>query len=95
MPDHVHVLVEAIPRYSPSTIARMLKSISARKLREEFLPQIKKHIWKEGPLWATGYYIATVADGATTEIVEEYIKTQWDRPYKKTAQSKRGSSLEH
>ncbi|MEK6706630.1 MAG: IS200/IS605 family transposase [Bdellovibrionota bacterium] len=82
MPDHVHVLVEAPPKYSPSMIVQMLKGISSRKLREEFLPQLKKHIWKEGVLWATGYYAASVSDGATTEIVKEYIETQWDRPYK-------------
>ena len=84
MPDHVHVLVEAPPRYSPATIVRMFKSISSRKLRQEFLPKLRQKIWKEGTLWAVGYYAASVSDGATTEVVREYIETQWDRPYKKT-----------
>jgi len=84
MPDHVHVLVEAPPKYSPSQIVRIFKSISSRLLREEFLPQLKRFIWKEGVLWATGYYAASVSDGATTEIVAEYINTQKERPYKET-----------
>jgi putative transposase len=83
MPDHVHVLIEAPPKLSPSMIVQMLKGVSSKKLREEFLPQLKQHIWKDGVLWATGYYAASVSDGATTEIVKEYIETQWDRPYKK------------
>lgn len=83
MPDHVHVLVEAPPKYSPTKIVQIFKTISSKKLREEFLPQIKPFIWKEGVLWATGYYVASVSDEATTDIVAEYIRTQWERPYKK------------
>ena len=76
MPDHVHMLVEAPPKYAPATIARTFKSISARELRAEFLARIKKHIWREGVLWASGYYVASVADGVTTEIIKEYIETK-------------------
>ncbi len=76
MPDHVHMLVEAPPICAPATIAQMFKSISARKIREEFLDDIVRHIKKEGTLWAQGYYIASVADGITTEVVEEYINNQ-------------------
>ena len=76
MPDHVHMLVEAPPKYAPARIVQIFKSISARRMRMEFLAQIKKHIWKEGVLWAAGYYAASVADGVTTQIVQEYIETQ-------------------
>jgi putative transposase len=82
MSDHIHILVEAPPTYSPTKIVQLLKGISSKKLREEFLPQLKQHIWKEGVLWATGYYVASVSDGATSDVVTEYIKTQWKRPYK-------------
>jgi hypothetical protein len=80
MPDHIHMLVESPPTYSPTTIVRIFKSISLKKLREEFLPQIKQHIWKDGTLWATGYYVVSVSDGATSDVVAEYIRTQWQRP---------------
>lgn len=76
MPDHVHMLIEARPTDAPVRIVQILKSISARKMREEFLDTIQKHIWKEGTLWAVGYYIASVADGVTTEVIQEYIKNQ-------------------
>jgi len=76
MPDHAHMLIEARPIDAPVRIVQILKSISARKMREEFLDTIQKHIWKEGTLWAAGYYIASVADGVTTEVIQEYIKNQ-------------------
>jgi len=76
MPDHVHMLVEAPPKYAPSKIVQLFKGISSRRLRQEFLDIIKKHIWKEGTLWAIGYYIGSVGSGVTTELVKEYIKNQ-------------------
>ncbi len=84
MPDHVHVLVEASPKYSPSKIVQVFKSISSKMLREEFLPQLKQLIWKDGVLWARGYYAASVSDGATTEVVCEYINTQRKERFYKT-----------
>ncbi len=57
-------------------IVQILKSISSRKIREEFLDIIQQHIWKEGTFLAAGYYIASVADGITAEVVQEYIRNQ-------------------
>jgi putative transposase len=76
MPDHVHMLVEAPPKYAPAKIVQLFKGISSRRLRQEFLGVIKKYIWKEGTLWAVGYYIGSVSDNVTTELVKEYIKNQ-------------------
>ena len=76
MPDHVHMLIEAPPKVSPTRIITTLKSISARRMRMEFDKEIKKYIWKPGTLWAVGYYVGSVSDKVTTEIVQEYIKNQ-------------------
>jgi REP element-mobilizing transposase RayT len=45
-------------------------------MRQEFLHVIQQHIWKEGTLRARGYYIASLGDGVTTEVVQEYIRNQ-------------------
>ena len=45
-------------------------------MRMEFDQEIKKYIWKPGTLWAVGYYVGSVSDKVTTEIVQEYIKNQ-------------------
>jgi putative transposase len=76
MPDHVHMLVEAPPKYAPAKIAQLFKGISSRRLRQESLDVIKKYIWKEGTLWAIGYYIGSVSDQVTTELIREYIRNQ-------------------
>ena len=76
MPDHIHLLVEVPPKYSPAQIVQYFKGISSRLMRQEFLEEIKRYIWKDGTLWARGYYIASVADSATTEVIREYINSQ-------------------
>jgi putative transposase len=37
MPDHIHMLIEARPTDAPARIVQILKVISSRKMREEFL----------------------------------------------------------
>ena len=39
--DHVHILMKAAPKYSPSRIIQIVKSITARELFRRF-PEIKK-----------------------------------------------------
>jgi putative transposase len=43
MPDHVHMLIDAPPKYAPSKIAQIFKGISSRRLRQEFLDVIKRY----------------------------------------------------
>jgi len=76
MPDHIHMLVEVPPRYAPAKVVQILKGISSRRLRQEFLDVIQRDIWKEGTLWAIGYYVGSVGDGVTTELIREYINNQ-------------------
>ncbi len=45
-------------------------------MRQEFLEEIKRYVWKDNTLWARGYYIASVADSVTTEVIREYINSQ-------------------
>lgn len=76
MPDHIHMLVEVPPKYAPAKVVQILKGISSRRLRQEFLDVIQRYIWKEGTLWAIGYYVGSVGDGVTTELIREYINNQ-------------------
>ena len=92
MPDHIHMLVEAPPKYAPAKIVQLFKGISSRRLRQEYLDVIKKYIWKEGTLWAIGYYIGSVGDGVTTELVKEYIQNQKAAAEKLEQDSKAKSS---
>ena len=72
--DHVHFLVQAAPRYSPSRIIQIIKSISAKELFKKF-PDIKKELWG-GQFWSDAGYIGTVGEGVNADIIRNYIKKQ-------------------
>jgi len=72
--DHVHVFVGAPPRYAPSRVMQIIKSITARELFKRY-PEIKKQLWG-GEFWSDGGYIGTVGEGITAEIIRNYIETQ-------------------
>ncbi len=72
--DHVHLFLSAPPRYAPAQIANILKSISAKKLFEEF-PQVRKRLWG-GKFWADGYYVGSSGDDVTADVIRRYIKYQ-------------------
>ena len=72
--DHMHVLMHAAPRYSPSRVMQVVKSITARQMFKRF-PEIKEELWG-GELWSDGGYIGTVGEGANAEIIRKYIQKQ-------------------
>ena len=80
--NHVHLLVQASPRYSPSRVVQIIKSISAIELFKKF-PQIKEELWG-GEFWNDGGYIGTVGEGVNADIIRDYIRKQG----KSTAQLK-------
>ena len=42
--DHVHFLIQSVPRYSPTPIVRVVKSIMAREIFKR-VPTVKKQLW--------------------------------------------------
>lgn len=76
--DHLHVLIEARPRYSPSQIMQICKSISAKEIFKKF-PEVKEELWG-GHFWTEGGHIDTVGDGYGEEKMKEYIKNQGRNP---------------
>ena len=72
--DHIHTLVQSAPKYSPSHLVQMIKSITAKELFKKF-PEIKNELWG-GEFWSDGGYIGTVGEGVNAEIIRNYIKKQ-------------------
>ena len=72
--NHLHLLVEARPRYSPSEIMQICKSITAKQIFKKF-PEIKEELWG-GHFWTEGGHIDTVGDGYCEEKMKEYLKNQ-------------------
>lgn len=71
--DHVHVYVEIPPQRSVGRAVGILKSLSARHMFSRF-PHLRKMLWG-GPLWESSYFVRTVGDGVTAELVQEYIES--------------------
>jgi len=72
--DHVHLFLSAPPRYSPAEIVQIIKSISAKMVFKQF-PEVKKELWG-GEFWSDGYFVRSVGDKVTSEVICRYIKYQ-------------------
>jgi len=72
--NHVHYLVSAVPKFSPSELVRIIKSITARELFRRH-PDLKKELWG-GALWTEGFFVATVGEHSNKDVIRAYIKKQ-------------------
>ena len=72
--DHVHFLVQTIPKYSPSQITQLIKSITAKQIFKR-CPEVKKELWG-GEFWSKGYFISTVGQYTNEEVMKKYIINQ-------------------
>ena len=72
--DHVHIFVEVPPRYSPAQAVQILKSVSAREVFKKF-PKLRKQVWA-GEFWSEGYFVRSVGDKVTADIIRKYIEYQ-------------------
>lgn len=78
--DHVHFLIQSVPKYSPTQISRIVKSITAREVFAK-CPEVKKKLWG-GEFWSDGFYVATVSEHGNETVIANYVKNQGDE-YKK------------
>ena len=79
--DHVHFLIQSVPKVSATQIIRVVKSITAREIFSR-CPQVKKKLWG-GEFWTDGYFVSTVGQHGNEETIGKYVKNQGrDREYK-------------
>ena len=72
--DHVHFLVQGIPKMPVSRIVQIIKSITAREIFSRN-QEIKKVLWG-GNLWTSGFYANTVGQYGSEEMIRNYVKNQ-------------------
>lgn len=70
--DHVHIFLGFAPQYSISQVVQRLKGQSARRIFQIF-PEVKKELW-EGEFWEDGYFVRTVVDKVTKDIIKKYVE---------------------
>ncbi|MHB8338525.1 MAG: IS200/IS605 family transposase, partial [Ignavibacteriaceae bacterium] len=71
---HVHFLLQSVPRYSPTQIVTILKSITAREIFRKH-PEVKKQLWG-GEFWSDGYFVNTVSRFGDKGTIAKYVKEQ-------------------
>lgn len=49
--DHIHMMVESIPKISPLQIVRVLKQQSTIQMWRKYSKKLKKHYWSENTFW--------------------------------------------
>ena len=72
--NHVHLLVQSVPKIPVETIVRTVKSITAKEIFRQH-PEVKLILWG-GSFWTSGYYANTVGQYANEEVIKKYIKEQ-------------------
>ena len=71
---HVHFLIQSVPRYSPTKIVTLIKSLTAREILTR-CPQVKKQLWG-GEFWSDGYFMSTVGLHANAQTISDYVCEQ-------------------
>ena len=72
--DHIHMLIESVPKLSPLQIVRKLKQTSTRriyKLHPELSQEFNKKLF-----WSRSYLAASVSEGVDTDTITAYIQNQ-------------------
>jgi REP element-mobilizing transposase RayT len=72
--DHVHFLIQSVPKLSVTEISRIVKSITAKQLNQGH-PEIEAKLWG-GNFWTSGYYANTVGQYANEEVIRKYVESQ-------------------
>lgn len=73
--DHVHFLIQSVPTYAPTKIARVVKSLTARAVFAR-APYVKKKLWG-GEFWSDGYFISTVGRKGSETGIRDYVRGQY------------------
>ena len=72
--DHIHMMLMAEPRESPSHIMQVIKSISAREFFRKY-PDVKKKYFWGGKLWTESFYVETVGNRNEAQV-RKYVQDQ-------------------
>ena len=70
--DHVHLSIDIPPQQPVSKAVACLKSVSARLVFKRF-SYLKKKLWA-GRLWGASYFVRSIGQGVTAEMVKRYIE---------------------
>ncbi len=70
MPDHIHLFISALPKYSPSKLMNIIKGTTGGRISKHF-PELNI----KGSMWTRAYFVAT-AGNVSSETIQHYIENQ-------------------
>lgn len=73
MPDYVHLLVDASPKNSISSILKGLKGVSGKMILKDF-PELKQQL-SGGHLWHPGY-LAISDNPYCSKMIQDYLNSK-------------------
>ena len=80
--DHIHFLIQSVPKYSVTQIIRIIKSITAKKIFAKH-PKVKEQLWG-GEFWSDGFFVNTVSRFGSEDTISKYVRDQGiEKEYKK------------
>ncbi len=72
--NHIHFLIQSVPKISVDVIVRTVKSIMAKGVFK-LHPEVKQILWG-GNFWTSGYYANTVGQYGNEEVIKKYLREQ-------------------
>ena len=73
--DHIHIMVESVPKLSPLQIVRVLKQESTIHIWRICYKELRKHYWNENTFWTDGYFCSTIGK-VSSKTLKHYIQNQ-------------------
>jgi putative transposase len=74
VPYYFYFLVQSVPKYCPTKIITIIKSITAKEILKRH-PDVKKALWG-GEFWSDGYFVSSVGKHGNEDTIREYVKKQ-------------------
>lgn len=71
--DHVHLFLNATPKFSPADIMAKIKGGTSKIIRDEFI-----ELQAMPSLWTRSYFVST-AGNVSSQIIKRYVETQRTR----------------
>lgn len=71
--NHIHMLIVIPPKMSVGSVVRVIKSNTAKSLRDKF-QYIREAYWGTESVWSEGYFVSTV--GLNEKVIRAYIEKQ-------------------
>lgn len=75
--DHIHLMIQYIPRVSISSIIRTIKQVTTYKIWRDnrFTSYLQKNFWREKTFWSDGFFACSIGE-ANPETIKAYIENQ-------------------